>query len=64
MGQDGSRRYLLATGLARCLPGQRNAASRWFDCLKEALEELGMDNHLSLPSLFRRKKNFGHGVTR
>ena len=51
--QNGAKRYWR---LARCLPGQRDAASRWFDHLKEALEELGMENHLSLPSLFRHKE--------
>ena len=51
--QNGAKRYWR---LARCLPGQRDAASRWFDHLKEVLEELGMENHLSLPSLFRHKE--------
>ena len=50
---NGAKRYWR---LARCLPGQRDAASRWFDYLKMALEELGMENHLSLPSLFRHKE--------
>ena len=52
-GSSGAKRYWR---LARCLPGQRDAASRWFDYLKEALEALGMENHLSLPSLFRHKE--------
>ena len=38
------------------MPGQRDAALRWFDHLKDALEELGMENHLSLPSLFRHRE--------
>lgn len=55
--QSGAKRYWQ---LARCLPGQRDAASRWFDHLKEALEELGMENHLSLLSLSRhREKDLG-----
>ena len=50
---SGAKRYWR---LAGCLPGQRDAASRWFDYLGVALEELGMENHLSLPSLFRHKE--------
>ena len=49
--QTGKKRYWT---LARCLPGQRDAAARWYEFLTEHLVGLGFENHLSLPSLFRR----------
>ena len=42
--------------LNRCLPGQRNAAARFFDFLCEHLQSLGMTNTPLLPSLFRHKE--------
>jgi hypothetical protein len=39
--------------LRKCLPGQRNAASRFFDFLGEHLQSLGFKSTLLLPSLFR-----------
>ena len=39
--------------LRRCLPGQRNAASRWYEFLKEKLATLGFLSSEIQPSLFR-----------
>lgn len=39
---------------SKCLPGQRNAAARFFDFLCEHLQGLGMENTPLLPSLFRQ----------
>ena len=39
----------------RCLPGQRNAAARFFDFLCDHLQELDFENSPLLPSLFRHK---------
>ena len=41
--------------LGRRLPGQRNAASRWFDFLKEKLVNLGFVASEIQPSLFRHR---------
>ena len=41
--------------LDRCLPGQRNAASRFFDFLDAHLSGLGFESSPLLPSLFRHK---------
>ena len=49
---DGRPRYWV---LRRCLPGQRNAASRWYDHLRKHLEELNFKCLATLPSMFRHK---------
>ena len=49
---DGHSKYW---SLNRCLPGQRNAAARFFDFLCEHLQELDFENSPLLPSLFRHK---------
>ena len=49
---DGQRRFWT---LAKCLPGQRDAAARWFDFLSDHLRDLGFQSHMSLPSLFRHE---------
>ena len=48
----GERRFWT---LLKCLPGQRDAAARWYDHLTSHLEEIGFQHHLSLPSLFRHE---------
>eukprot|EP00435_Cladocopium_sp_Y103_P053460 s2990_g17.t1 len=45
---DGCSRYW---SLNKCLPGQRNAAARFFDFLCEHLESLESENTMLLPSL-------------
>ena len=42
--------------LDRCLPGQRNADSRFFDFLNDHLTSLGFESTPLLPSLFRHKE--------
>lgn len=42
--------------LQRCLPGQRNAAARFFDFLMEHLKVLNFVNTPLLPSLFKHKE--------
>ena len=49
---DGQRRFWT---LAKCLPGQRDAAARWFDFLSDHLRHLGFHSHMILPSLFRHE---------
>ena len=41
--------------LRRCLPGQRNAAARWFDFLTSHLLQLGFESLACLPAMFRHK---------
>ena len=41
--------------LSKCLPGQRDAAAKWFEFLTTHLIEWGFQNHMSLPSLFRHE---------
>ena len=48
----GRKRYWT---LARCLPGQRDAAARWYEFLADHLMKWGFKSHLILPSLFRRE---------
>ena len=48
----GRKRYWT---LARCLPGQRDAAARWYEFLADNLMKWGFKSHLSLPSLFRHE---------
>eukprot|EP00435_Cladocopium_sp_Y103_P026822 s1787_g6.t1 len=50
--ETGSRYWVLS----KCLPGQRNAASRFFDFLHDHLQSLGMVNTPLLPSLFKHKE--------
>lgn len=42
--------------LLKCLPGQRDAAARWYGHLSDHLEQLGFRHHPSLPSLFRHEE--------
>ena len=42
--------------LAKCLPGQRNAASRFFNFLCDHLNSLGFSSTPLLPSLFRHQE--------
>ena len=44
---DGTRRYWV---LRRCLPGQLNVASRWYDHRRKHLEDLILESLASLPS--------------
>lgn len=37
--------------LAKCLPGPRDAAARWFNFLSDHLRDLCLQSHSSLPSL-------------
>ena len=39
--------------LRRCLPGQRNAAARWYEYLSEILGEIGFSSLDILPCMFR-----------
>ena len=48
----GQKRYWT---LARCLPGQRDAAARWYEFLTDHLVNWCFQSHLSLPSLFRHE---------
>ena len=41
--------------LSKCLPGQRDAAAKWFEFLTDHLLDWGFRNHLSLPALFRHE---------
>ena len=41
--------------LGKCLPGQRNAAARFFTFVSKHLEELEMENTPLVPSLFRHR---------
>ena len=50
--QDGSPRYW---SLKKCLPGQRNAASRWYSFLRGHLEELGFSALEVAPAMFRHE---------
>ena len=42
--------------LLKCLPGQRDAAARWYGHLSDHSEELGFCHHPSLPALFRHQE--------
>ena len=42
--------------LKRCLPGQRNAASRWYEHLRSILEKLGFVFSVHVPALARHVK--------
>ena len=50
--RPGEKRYWK---LSKCLPGQRDAAAKWFEFLTTHLIERGFQNHMSLPSLFRHE---------
>eukprot|EP00913_Durusdinium_trenchii_P016912 g15900.t1 len=50
--RPGEKRYWK---LSKCLPGQRDAAAKWFEFLTAHLIEWGFQNHMSLPSLFRHE---------
>ena len=41
--------------LKRCLPGQRNAATRWYEHLRSILERLGFEFSKHVPALARHK---------
>ena len=41
--------------LRRCLPGQRNAAARWYEYLSDILGEIGFSSLDILPSMFRHE---------
>ena len=41
--------------LKRCLPGQRNAATRWYEHLRSILERLGFEFSQHVPGLARHK---------
>lgn len=53
MSTSGNERYWV---LERCLPGQRNAAARFFDFLMEHFKMLDFVNIPLLPSLFKHKE--------
>ena len=42
--------------LKRCLPGQRNAATRWYEHLRSILERLGFEFSKHVPALARHKQ--------
>ena len=48
----GQERYWV---LQKCLPGQRNAAARFYDFFTKHLESLDFETTALLPSLFRHK---------
>ena len=50
---DGMPRFW---ALRRCLPGQRNAASRWYTFLATVLEELGFAVSAIAPAVFRHRE--------
>ena len=56
MSEDGSNAWLLK----RCLPGQRNAALRWYDFFANLCRECGMVAYSGSPTIFRHEDPSKH----